>query len=271
MTKTTTILLAVLLLLSACSLGEEVGSSIDEPLPDEPRLDEPDLEQPAPARFVDLEVKTVDTYGRVGEPFTFSTRLTSRGTETNFQVLLTHTLKQKGNDSVILTKDETVALEIIASKRTEIIIPKGLGPGRYVIETKGTYESGSADSSFEFDVEPAFKPSASTPTPGTTTVVIDPYAPISAPAPADAPGPAETVVEVNITGLGYEPQELTIKPGTWVKWNNKDSNSHTATGAGFDAVLRKGESYLYRFNETRIYSYTDTYSGINPGTIYVEE
>ena len=163
---------------------------------------------------------------------------------------------------MIVSKEETVGIEIIASKRTQVLIPKDATPGRYIVETKATYESGSADASFEFDVEPAVKLSKPLSSSITATTDQDQN--------REQPGPTKTV-DINITGLGFEPLDIVIKKGTWVKWSNVDTNSHTATGAGFDAVLRSDETYIYQFNETRVYSYTDTFSGIAAGTITVED
>jgi len=254
----------IAILLVGCSLGEEVGSTIDEPLPE--KVTSAVEESPAPApRFIDLDVRSIDNYARAGERFTFSTRITSRGTESNYQVKLSHDIKNKETGEVIVSKEETVGIEIIASKRTEVMIPKNAKPGRYIVETKATYESGSADASFEFDLEPAVIVTKPLLSPATIERV-------SGDGQRDeGPSIASRIVEINITGLGFVPLDVVIKVGTWVKWTNVDTTSHTATGAGFNAVLRSDQTYLYQFNETRVYSYTDTFSGIEPGTIWVEE
>jgi len=256
----TIVILVILFLLVGCSLGEEVGSKIEEPKSE--NLTSTVEESPAPApRFIDLDVRSIDDYGRAGERFTFSTRITSRGTESNYQVKLRHEIKNKETGNVIVAKEETVGIEIIASKRTEVVIPKETAPGRYIVETKATYESGSADASFEFDIEPAVKISKT----GSSTSLVS-----KQDQSTESPNPTKTV-NINITGLGYVPVEIIIKKGTWVKWINVDTTSHTATGSGFNAVLRSDETYMYQFNETRVYSYTDTFSGIAYGTITVEE
>ena len=264
MTKTT-VIIVIAIFLVGCSLGEEVGSTIDGPLPE--KVASAVEESPAHApRFIDLDVRSIDNYARAGERFTFSTRITSRGTESNYQVKLSHDIKNKETGEVIVSKEETVGIEIIASKRTEVMIPKNAKPGRYIVETKATYESGSADASFEFDIEPAVKVTKPLLSPATIERVYG-----AGEKKNQGPAIVSRMVNINITGLGFVPLEIVIKVGTWVKWTNVDTTSHTATGAGFNAVLRSDETYLYQFNETRVYSYTDTFSGIQSGTISVEE
>lgn|SRR3989338_2871227 len=245
----------ILIVLGSCTLSEDVGSTL-EPAP--VRQAAPLVEEPKPVaarRLVDLEVKPIDTYARAGEVFSFSNRLTSRGSENTFQVLMRHEIRSLTDHSLLVSKDETIGLETISSKRTELIIPRAAKKGRYVLETKATYESGSADSSFEFDIE----------------------APVVLPKPAENPATtsktdaAGNVTVVSVTGLGFEPRELTISKGSIVVWINKDSTSHTATGAGFDLVLRAGEKGTHLFNESRTYSYSDTFSGIQPGLIVVKD
>jgi len=267
-------IMTLILFMSSCSASEDVGSVIDEP------KEEVETEQPVQLskRFVDLEVKPLSSYGRAGEEFGFSTRLTSRGVETNFQVKLHHEIISKESGDPVIAKDETIGLEIIASKRSELLIPKGTEEGRYILETTATYDSGSADSSFEFDIEPAVevKTAASGPVfvqSGSSSTPSSSSTSGSSTSASNPPSPDYTrhIAFVNVTGLGFVPSEIYIKKGSWVKWINVDTSSHTATGAGFNAVLRAGDDYIHQFNESRVYSYTDTYSGTNAGTIYVEK
>lgn len=248
------LLLIIVILLSSCSLIEDAGTSLEES-PEKPEV-ALNVEQPQPIakQFIDLDVKPVQTYARAGERYSFSTRLTSKGTNNNFQVALHHDIKNKETGSVLISKDETIGLEIIASKRTEVLIPQDTEAGRYILETTASYDSGSADASFEFDIERA-------------VVIRTPQVK----SELAVPSKYEHVQVVNITGLGYVPREIKIKKGMWVKWINIDINSHTATGSGFNAVLRSRETFMYQFNESRTYVYTDTYSGIHPGTVTVEE
>jgi plastocyanin len=59
--------------------------------------------------------------------------------------------------------------------------------------------------------------------------------------------PTKTVL---IQGFKFKPAEITIKPGTRVRWINKDSTKHTATannGAFNSGLLRKGQTFSRTF------------------------
>ena len=59
--------------------------------------------------------------------------------------------------------------------------------------------------------------------------------------------PTRTVL---IQGFKFKPANITIKPGTKVRWINKDSTQHTATannGAFDSGFLRKGQRYARTF------------------------
>jgi plastocyanin len=59
--------------------------------------------------------------------------------------------------------------------------------------------------------------------------------------------PTRTVL---IQGFKFKPANITIKPGTKVRWINKDSTQHTATannGAFNSGLLRKGETFSRTF------------------------
>lgn len=66
----------------------------------------------------------------------------------------------------------------------------------------------------------------------------------------------EPVVEnliqnVEITGGGYMPDELTIKEGTTVIWTNVDTTFHTVSSANLKSTsgtLQPGESWNYTFS-----------------------
>jgi plastocyanin len=73
-----------------------------------------------------------------------------------------------------------------------------------------------------------------------------------------------TVAKVDITGSGFSPQTLLVKPGTEVTWTNTDTAPHkVAAGphpldnsiAGFDStqLLQKGDSYSFSFEKSGTY------------------
>ncbi len=53
---------------------------------------------------------------------------------------------------------------------------------------------------------------------------------------------------VVIENFSFKPAHITIKRGTRVRWINKDTAPHTATGRWFDSGrLDKGQSYSHTF------------------------
>jgi plastocyanin len=92
-------------------------------------------------------------------------------------------------------------------------------------------------------------------------------APTAAPTAPSSTGselPAGAVVvsgdeaEVEMEDFKFNPKVLVIKPGTTVKFANKDRASHTATsdtGIFDSGYLAKGEEYFYTFTEPGTYPY----------------
>jgi amicyanin len=67
--------------------------------------------------------------------------------------------------------------------------------------------------------------------------------------------PANTV---EIKGLAFNPDNITIAKGTTVTWINRDSVEHTVTGDGNDLdspILSQGQTYNFTFNETGTFEY----------------
>ncbi len=64
--------------------------------------------------------------------------------------------------------------------------------------------------------------------------------------------------EIEIEDFQFNPLELVIRPGTTVKFANKDEVPHTATsdtGVFDSGYLSKGEEYFYTFTEPGTYPY----------------
>ena len=64
--------------------------------------------------------------------------------------------------------------------------------------------------------------------------------------------------EVEIEDFKFNPQVLVIRPGTTVKFANKDEAQHTATsdtGVFDSGYLSKGEEYFFTFTEPGTYPY----------------
>lgn len=91
-----------------------------------------------------------------------------------------------------------------------------------------------------------------------------PTATATAPSNAGSEIPAGAVVvtgdeaEVEMEDFKFNPQVLVIRPGTTVKFANKDRAQHTATsdtGVFDSGYLSKGEEYFYTFTEPGTYPY----------------
>jgi plastocyanin/predicted aspartyl protease len=91
-----------------------------------------------------------------------------------------------------------------------------------------------------------------------------PTAVATAPSNAGSEIPAGAVVvtgdeaEVEMEDFKFNPQVLVIRPGTTVKFANKDKVQHTATsdtGVFDSGYLSKGEEYFYTFTEPGTYPY----------------
>lgn len=75
-----------------------------------------------------------------------------------------------------------------------------------------------------------------------------------------------------INNFAFEPQELGVKAGTEVTWENNQNVAHTLVSSGLfeSGVLNKGETFSFTFNIIGEYDY---YCGIHPsmtGTVIVK-
>ncbi|MBS3148281.1 cupredoxin family copper-binding protein [Candidatus Woesearchaeota archaeon] len=71
--------------------------------------------------------------------------------------------------------------------------------------------------------------------------------------------PTGNVVDVTIEGFAFNPTELTVNAGDTVRWTNKDSVTHTATGQGFDTgPLNPGQNGEVTFDKPGTYTYKCT-------------
>ena len=63
---------------------------------------------------------------------------------------------------------------------------------------------------------------------------------------------------VDISNFAYDAETITVTKGTTVTWTNQDTVDHTVTGTdgGPDsALLSKGQSYSYTFDEVGTFEY----------------
>ncbi|MHB1314506.1 MAG: cupredoxin domain-containing protein [Christensenellales bacterium] len=76
---------------------------------------------------------------------------------------------------------------------------------------------------------------------------------------------------VLIQNYQFQPAEIIIKKGETVTWINQDTVQHTATCSTFDSgLLRKGESYKHKFDETGTFDYICTPHPYMKGIVRVE-
>jgi manganese oxidase len=97
-------------------------------------------------------------------------------------------------------------------------------------------------------------------------------------AAAAAPAPAANSASVQIKLFRYQPDTLTVAPGTTVVWTNQDDIAHTVTsgtpdkpGGPLDGNLDgQGTTYSYKFDTAGEYPYYCTHHNSMVGTIIVK-
>lgn len=83
----------------------------------------------------------------------------------------------------------------------------------------------------------------------------------------------EAQVPVDIRDFIFQPEDLTVRVGAEIVWENRDSAPHTATAEGaFDSGrLERGDSYSFTFDEPGTYEYICTLHPYMTATIIVTE
>ncbi|MBM3157664.1 MAG: hypothetical protein FJ004_10335 [Chloroflexi bacterium] len=91
--------------------------------------------------------------------------------------------------------------------------------------------------------------------------------------PTPTTTPANGQASVNMSGLTFIPQTLTVTVGTTVTWTNNDSSAHTVTsnsGAFESGNMARDAKFSYTFNQAGTFDY---YCKLHPsmtGKIIVE-
>ncbi|MBU1703050.1 cupredoxin family copper-binding protein [Patescibacteria group bacterium] len=68
--------------------------------------------------------------------------------------------------------------------------------------------------------------------------------------------PSASVQEVSIIDFNFEPDSLTVTPGTTVVWTNMDAVAHTVSSDQFTSeALNSGDSFMYTFNQEGTFDY----------------
>jgi plastocyanin len=84
--------------------------------------------------------------------------------------------------------------------------------------------------------------------------------------------PATGVKAVDITGFAFSPQEITVAPGTTVRWINRDPTQHTVTSDTklFDSKpLATGAQFEYTFTTAGDFSYHCSIHAFMTGIVHV--
>lgn len=106
----------------------------------------------------------------------------------------------------------------------------------------------------------------------------------SANSSSTATGPSPTApvatASVDIKDMAYSPSKITVKKGTTVTWTNQDSAGHNvvaddaAHSGGLPtthALLKKGETFSFTFNEAGTFNYHCTPHLFMHGSVEVTE
>jgi plastocyanin len=97
------------------------------------------------------------------------------------------------------------------------------------------------------------------------------------PATAPASGtsePAGETVTVRIDGMRFDPQNITVKPGTTVTWVHGSQMPHTISGNADgmrSGTLYNGQEFSHTFSATGRYSYVCDLHPSMRGSVVVEE
>jgi plastocyanin len=91
---------------------------------------------------------------------------------------------------------------------------------------------------------------------------------VGATSPAGAQRSA--VANVSITATGFNPDDVTVKPGDTVTWKNNDTANHQVVadrGEFKSPVLKPGNTYSFRFELEASYAYHDAMKPSSVGTV----
>ena len=92
-------------------------------------------------------------------------------------------------------------------------------------------------------------------------------------AGSESSGSADSVT-VRINGMRFEPQNLTVKPGTKVTWVHGGQMPHTITGTADgprSSTLYNGQQYSHTFGEKGLYTYSCSLHPSMTGSVTVED
>ena len=86
--------------------------------------------------------------------------------------------------------------------------------------------------------------------------------------------PAAETITVRIDGMRFDPENITVKPGTTVTWLHGSQMPHTVSGNAEglrSSTLYQGQQYSHTFNTSGSYSYFCELHPSMRGSVVVEE
>ncbi len=170
------------------------------------------------------------------------------------EVKIEHALVQKSTGKILETKTETIHMQGAANLERGVSLSPKMVPGEYKLRTTAKRNNLAATSSFDFKVIDSMEEQKMQALQlmgdeieielGSEGISLE----------------KEKIIEVAIKNYKAEPEKVVIKPGTKIRWTNKDTISHTVTGAGFDSgPIDPNKTFVYVFNETGLrYIYKST-------------
>lgn len=170
------------------------------------------------------------------------------------EVRIEHALIQKTTGKILETKTETINIRGAANLERGISLIPRISPGEYRLRTTAKRNNLAATSSFDFKVVDSAEEQRMV-----ALQLMDDKIEIGL-GNMGVSLDREPMIEVEIKNYKADPERVVIKPGTKIRWTNKDPISHTITGAGFDSgPIDPNKTFMYTFNEAGLrYIYKST-------------
>lgn len=112
-----------------------------------------DIFHTMPEKLLDVETDQLTTLVKQGGELNFEVNVINFGHGKRYDIILTHQVINRETNTVVLEKEETVALSTTLRRLISFDIPKDIQTGRYNLKTEAKYEEFTATSGFIFDVQ----------------------------------------------------------------------------------------------------------------------
>lgn len=219
---------------------------------------------------VEVGVSPITYYASPGELIKFKINLAGSGLSRikSVKVRLEHFLIQKDTGRIIEKKVEDVEFKNSGQFTRGVQIPSSAVFGDYRLATIARMKEQSSSVFFDFKIGETFAKELGDHS-SSLELMADEFLFI----PETLQDSQEELIEIVIQGYKAVPEKVVVRPRTKVRWTNKDSISHTVTGAGFDSgSLKKNDEFVHQFNESGLrYIYKSTLHNRVLGEIIVKE